>query len=152
MILDAALKAGIEIPHYCYHPALSVAGSCRMCLVEVEGMPKLQTACSTPVGEQSPEKKVDGRFDMVVHTRTEKVLAARKLVLEFLLINHPLDCPVCDQAGECFLQAVSAGGVVVDGHPLRRGQRRRLYHRSEINLGGVILVYRLYVGGPRRGV
>lgn len=107
MVLDAALKAGIEIPHYCYHPALSVAGSCRMCLVEVEGMPKLQTACSTPVSELPPERKLDGRYDMVVRTRTDKVVAARKLVLEFLLINHPLDCPVCDQAGECFLQDYS---------------------------------------------
>ncbi len=106
-ILEAALKVGVEIPHYCYHPALSIAGSCRMCLVEVEGIPKLQTACSTPVGELPPEKKIDGRYDMVVHTTTEKVMAARKLVLEFLLINHPLDCPVCDQAGECLLQDYS---------------------------------------------
>ncbi|UCH61759.1 MAG: (2Fe-2S)-binding protein [Fidelibacterota bacterium] len=106
-ILDAALKVGIEIPHYCYHPALSIAGSCRMCLVEVEGMPKLQTACSTPVRELPPEKKIDGRYDMVVHTTTGKVTAARKLVLEFLLLNHPLDCPVCDQAGECLLQDYS---------------------------------------------
>lgn len=107
MVLEAALKAGIEIPHYCYHPALSVVGSCRMCLVEVEGMPKLQTACSTPVGELPPERKIDGKFDMVVRTATEKVVAARKLVLEFLLLNHPLDCPVCDQAGECLLQDYS---------------------------------------------
>jgi len=106
-VLDAALEAGIEIPHYCYHPALSVVGSCRMCLVEIEGMPKLQTACSTLVGELPPEKKVAGKYDMVVHTRTEKVAEARKLVLEFLLLNHPLDCPVCDQAGECFLQDYS---------------------------------------------
>ncbi len=106
-ILEAALKAGIDIPHYCYHPALSVVGSCRMCLVEVEGMPKLQTACSTPIGELPPERKIDGKYDMVVHTRTEKVIDARKLVLEFLLLNHPLDCPVCDQAGECFLQDYS---------------------------------------------
>ncbi len=103
-VLAAALTAGIEIPHYCYHPALSVVGSCRMCMVEIEGMPKLQTSCSTPVGELPPEKKVDGRYDMVVHTTSEKAVAAQKLVLEFLLINHPLDCPVCDQAGECFLQ------------------------------------------------
>ena len=70
-------------------------------------MPKLQTACSTPVGDLPPEKKIDGKYDMVVHTATEKVTAARKLVLEFLLINHPLDCPVCDQAGECLLQDYS---------------------------------------------
>ncbi len=103
-VLAAALEAGLEIPYYCYHPALSVVGSCRMCMVEIEGLPKLQTSCSTPVGELPEEKKIDGRFDMVVHTKTEKAVAARKLVLEFLLINHPLDCPVCDQAGECFLQ------------------------------------------------
>ncbi|MFB0515970.1 MAG: 2Fe-2S iron-sulfur cluster-binding protein, partial [Candidatus Neomarinimicrobiota bacterium] len=70
MVLDAALRAGIEIPHYCYHPALSVVGSCRMCMVEVEGMPKLQTACSTPVRELPPERKFDGKFDMVVRTAT----------------------------------------------------------------------------------
>ncbi|MFC1747158.1 2Fe-2S iron-sulfur cluster-binding protein, partial [Candidatus Neomarinimicrobiota bacterium] len=103
-LLEVALQSGIEIPHYCYHPALSVVGSCRMCMVEIEGAPKLQTACSTPVGELPPQKKVDGKYDMVVHTRSRKVVEARKLVLEFLLLNHPLDCPVCDQAGECFLQ------------------------------------------------
>jgi NADH-quinone oxidoreductase subunit G len=76
-------------------------------MVEVEGMPKLQTSCSTPVAELPPGKKIDGKFDMVAQTKTEKVVAARKLVLEFLLLNHPLDCPVCDQAGECFLQDYS---------------------------------------------
>jgi len=75
-----------------------------MCLVEIEGMPKLQTACSTSVGSMPAEKKFDGKYDMVVHTQTDKVAAARKLILEFLLLNHPLDCPVCDQAGECDLQ------------------------------------------------
>jgi NADH-quinone oxidoreductase subunit G len=84
---------GMEIPHYCYHPALSVVGNCRMCLVEVEKMPKLQIACNTRVA--------DG---MVVHTDNERVKAAQRAVLEFLLINHPIDCPVCDQAGECKLQ------------------------------------------------
>ncbi len=92
-VLQAAKKLGIEIPHYCYHPALSIAGSCRMCLVEIEGHRKLETSCSTIAG--------DG---MVVHTDTPKVKEARKDVLEFLLINHPLDCPVCDKAGECYLQ------------------------------------------------
>ena len=106
-VLEAALAAGIDIPHYCYHPALSVVGSCRMCIVEVEGMPKLQTSCSTPVGEMPSDRKVDGKYDMVVHTESENVVAARKLMLEFLLLNHPLDCPVCDQAGECFLQDYS---------------------------------------------
>ncbi|MEE9465103.1 MAG: molybdopterin-dependent oxidoreductase [Candidatus Neomarinimicrobiota bacterium] len=106
-VLDEAIKAGLEIPHYCYHPALTVVGSCRMCMVEIEGMPKLQTSCSVQVGELPPDKKIDGKYDMVVRTKTDKVAAARQLVLEFLLLNHPLDCPVCDQAGECFLQDYS---------------------------------------------
>ncbi|HVN78292.1 MAG TPA: molybdopterin-dependent oxidoreductase [Terriglobia bacterium] len=92
-IIQAAEQLGIEIPRYCYHPGLSIAGSCRMCLVEVEKMSKLQPACNTRVTE-----------GMVVSTRSEKVRKAVSGVLEFLLINHPLDCPVCDQAGECFLQ------------------------------------------------
>ena len=92
-IIQAADKLDIEIPRYCYHPGLSIAGSCRMCLVEVERIPKLQPACNTRVSE-----------GMVVHTNTEKVKEAVSGVLEFLLINHPLDCPVCDQAGECYLQ------------------------------------------------
>src|SRR5262245_52708547 len=92
-IIQAAEKLGVEIPRYCYHPGLSIAGSCRMCLVEIEKMPKLQPACNTRVTE-----------GMVVRTDTEKVKEAVSGVLEFLLINHPLDCPVCDQAGECFLQ------------------------------------------------
>ncbi len=92
-IIQAAEKLGIEIPRYCYHPGLSVAGSCRMCLVEIEKMPKLQPACNTRV--------MDG---MVVTTNSDKVRKAVSGVLEFLLVNHPLDCPVCDQAGECFLQ------------------------------------------------
>ncbi len=92
-ILEAARSAGIEIPHYCYHPKLSIAGNCRMCLVEVEKFPKLQTACSTVV--------TDG---MVVKTDNEKVKKAVTGVLEFILINHPIDCPICDQAGECGLQ------------------------------------------------
>jgi NADH-quinone oxidoreductase subunit G len=92
-ILDAAKRIGVEIPHYCYHPKLSVAGNCRMCLVEVEKFPKLQTACSTAVS--------DG---MVVRTDTEKVRKAVTGVLELMLIHHPIDCPICDQAGECGLQ------------------------------------------------
>jgi NADH-quinone oxidoreductase subunit G len=92
-ILEAAKAAGVLIPHYCYHPALPVAGVCRMCLVEVEKAPKLAPACATSVA--------DGQ---VVHVHTEKALEARRGVLEFLLINHPLDCPICDQAGECELQ------------------------------------------------
>jgi NADH-quinone oxidoreductase subunit G len=92
-ILEAAKHAGVLIPHYCYHPGLPVAGVCRMCLVEVEKAPKLAPACATNVAE-----------GQVVHVRTEKALESRKGVLEFLLINHPLDCPICDQSGECELQ------------------------------------------------
>ncbi len=92
-IIEVAAQNGIEIPHFCWHPKLSVSGNCRMCLVEVEKMPKLAIACSTTVA--------DG---MVVHTANDKVVKARQAVMEFLLINHPLDCPICDEAGECKLQ------------------------------------------------
>jgi NADH-quinone oxidoreductase subunit G len=92
-ILEAAKTAGVLIPHYCYHPGLPVAGVCRMCLVEVEKQPKLAAACATSVAE-----------GQVVHVHSHKALEARKGVLEMLLINHPLDCPICDQAGECELQ------------------------------------------------
>ncbi len=92
-ILAAAVRIGVEIPHYCYHPKLSIAGNCRMCLVEVEKFPKLQIACNTVVTE-----------GMVVRTDTEKVRKAVTGVLELMLIHHPVDCPICDQAGECGLQ------------------------------------------------
>ena len=92
-ILEAAKAAGVLIPHYCYHPGLPVAGVCRMCLVEVEKAPKLAPACATAAAE-----------GQVVHVHSDKALEARKGVLEMLLINHPLDCPICDQAGECELQ------------------------------------------------
>jgi NADH-quinone oxidoreductase subunit G len=87
------LMNGVDIPHYCWHPKLSVDGSCRLCQVEVEGLPKLQIACNTPV-----------RDGMVVRTNTDHVKRAREGVMELLLVNHPLDCPICDQAGECKLQ------------------------------------------------
>jgi NADH-quinone oxidoreductase subunit G len=92
-IIQAAKSAGIDIPHFCWHPALSVAGNCRICLVEVEKLPKLVIACSTQATD-----------NMVVYTNNEKVIHARNAVMEFLLINHPLDCPICDEAGECKLQ------------------------------------------------
>jgi NADH-quinone oxidoreductase subunit G len=92
-ILEAAKYAGVLVPHYCYHPGLPVAGVCRMCLVEVEKAPKLAPSCATAVAE-----------GQVVHVHSPKALEARKGVLEMLLINHPLDCPICDQAGECELQ------------------------------------------------
>ncbi len=92
-IIQAAEDNGIEIPHFCYHPKLSISGNCRICLVEVERMPKLVIACATIASE-----------GMVVHTNSEKTIAARNAVMEFILINHPLDCPICDEAGECKLQ------------------------------------------------
>jgi NADH-quinone oxidoreductase subunit G len=95
-VLQAAIEAGITVPYYCYHPGIGVDGSCRVCVVKIEKMPKLQTSCSTICA--------DG---MVVSTRTDEVVAARAGVFEFLLVNHPLDCPVCDKGGECPLQDFS---------------------------------------------
>jgi NADH-quinone oxidoreductase subunit G len=92
-IIQAAKRYGVDIPHFCWHPSLSISGNCRVCLVEVEKMPKLVIACSTLAAE-----------GMVVHSASEKALSARNAVMEFLLINHPLDCPICDEAGECKLQ------------------------------------------------
>ncbi len=92
-LIEVAKKAGVEIPFFCYHPGLSIVAQCRMCLVEIEKMPKLQTACSTA--------PTDG---MVVSTKSEKVKKAQAATMEFLLINHPLDCPICDKSGECDLQ------------------------------------------------
>lgn len=92
-IIEAGRDNGITIPHFCWHPKLSISGNCRVCLVEVEKMPKLVIACSTLASE-----------GMVVHTYSENAVAARNAVMEFLLINHPLDCPICDEAGECKLQ------------------------------------------------
>ncbi len=92
-LIEAAKTLGTEIPHFCYHPGLSVAGNCRMCLVEIEKAPKLQIACNTSVAE-----------GMVVLTDSDKVKKARAGVMEFLLLNHPIDCPICDCAGECYLQ------------------------------------------------
>lgn len=92
-VLEAALNNGIFIPHFCWHPLLSVSGNCRMCVVEVEGRSKLEVSCNLPAS--------DG---MIIRTETEEIKKMRRSVLEFLLINHPLDCPICDQAGECLLQ------------------------------------------------
>jgi NADH-quinone oxidoreductase subunit G len=92
-LIEAAKLAGAAVPHYCYHPKLSIAGNCRICLVEIEKQPKLQIACNTKVAE-----------GMVVKTSGTKVEEGRQSVLEFILVNHPIDCPVCDQAGECRLQ------------------------------------------------
>src|SRR5579884_4145268 len=99
MLVDAARRGDVEIPYFCYEPKLgNPVGACRMCLVEIEGIPKLQTSCSTPVK--------DG---MVVHTQSERVRHAQNAVVEFLLVNHPLDCPVCDKGGECPLQDITFG-------------------------------------------
>jgi NADH-quinone oxidoreductase subunit G len=105
LLIEAAKQAGVVIPHYCYHPGLPVAGVCRMCLVEIEGMPKLAIACATQVAQ-----------GQVVKVMSEQARAARRSVLEFLLINHPLDCPICDQAGECELQDF----VFQEGRPRTR--------------------------------
>src|SRR4051812_21414992 len=95
-VLQAAIESGISVPYYCYHPGISIDGSCRVCIVKIEKMPKLQTSCSTVCSE-----------GMVVSTRTQEVVDARAGVFEFLLVNHPLDCPVCDKGGECPLQDFS---------------------------------------------
>ena len=98
MVMHAAEKAGIYIPHFCYHKKLSIAANCRMCLVDVEKAPKPMPACATPVTQ-----------GMVVRTKTDRAIQAQKSVMEFLLINHPLDCPICDQGGECQLQDLAVG-------------------------------------------
>ncbi|MFT5811344.1 MAG: NADH-quinone oxidoreductase subunit G, partial [Rubritalea sp.] len=98
LLIDVADDNNIVVPRFCYHKKLSVAANCRMCLVEVERAPKPMPACATPVAN-----------GMVVYTRSSKAIAAQKSTMEFLLINHPLDCPVCDQGGECELQDVAMG-------------------------------------------
>jgi len=111
--IEAAKAADVHVPHFCYHPSLSIVGQCRMCLVEVEGMPKLQAGCATPV-----------RDGMKIHVWSEKVDKARKGQMEFLLINHPLDCPICDKAGECPLQDYSFNYGSVES---RYGEAKRTY-------------------------
>jgi NADH-quinone oxidoreductase subunit G len=112
-LIEAAKLAGIEIPHFCFHPRLSVVGQCRMCLVEIEGIPKIQAACTTPLKE-----------GLSVKTKTAKVVQSRAANMEFLLINHPLDCPICDQAGECKLQDNSFG---YGDQRSRHDERKRQY-------------------------
>ena len=122
MVMHAANQLGVTIPHFCYHKKLSIAANCRMCLVEVEKAPKAMPACATPVAK-----------GMVVHTRSEKAVAAQQSVMEFLLINHPLDCPICDQGGECQLQDLAVGY----GKPASRYQeeKRVVFHK---NLGPLV--------------
>ncbi len=121
-VMDAAREAGVYIPHFCYHKKLSIAASCRMCLVEVEKMPRPVPACATPVA--------DG---MVVKSHSEKAVEAQKGVMEFLLINHPLDCPVCDQGGECLLQDIAMG---YGGVASRYDEPKRVV--TEKNLGPLV--------------
>jgi NADH-quinone oxidoreductase subunit G len=128
-LIDAAFKAGVHIPHYCYHPRLSVVGQCRMCLVKVAGMGKLQAGCATQVMK-------DG---MVVHTDLPEVKEAQRGMMEFLLINHPLDCPICDQAGECGLQDYAfKHGVAFSRFQFE--DKRTYPGRERIPLGGNVLL------------
>jgi NADH-quinone oxidoreductase subunit G len=117
MVMDAANKLGTYIPHFCYHKKLSIAANCRMCLVEVEKAPKPLPACATPVTQ-----------GMIVRSSSDKAITAQKGVMEFLLINHPLDCPVCDQGGECQLQdlAVGYGGTT----SRYQEEKRVVFHKS----------------------
>lgn len=118
MIMHAAEKAGTYIPHFCYHKKLSIAASCRMCLVDVEKMPKPMPACATPVTQ-----------GMIVRTKSEKAVKAQKSVMEFLLINHPLDCPICDQGGECQLQDLAVG---YGGSSSRYQEEKRVVFHKDI--------------------
>ncbi|GLS12596.1 NADH-quinone oxidoreductase subunit NuoG [Hydrogenophaga electricum] len=117
MVMHAAEKAGTYIPHFCYHKKLSIAANCRMCLVDVEKAPKPMPACATPV-----------TMGMIVRTKSDKAIKAQKSVMEFLLINHPLDCPICDQGGECQLQdlAVGYGG----GASRYAEEKRVVFHKN----------------------
>jgi len=124
-ILQAALARGREIPHFCWHPGLSIAGNCRICLVEVEKAPKLQIACQTQV-----------QGGMVVRTASPLVEAARNAVMEFLLINHPLDCPICDQAGECRLQ----DNAVAHGAGQSRYTEPKLALAKAVDIGEHVLL------------
>ena len=116
-VMHAAEKAGTYIPHFCYHKKLSIAANCRMCLVDVEKAPKAMPACATPV---TP--------GMVVHTKNEKAVKAQKGVMEFLLINHPLDCPICDQGGECQLQDLAVG--YGSGESRYQEEKRMVFHKD----------------------
>jgi NADH-quinone oxidoreductase subunit G len=133
LVLDACRTVGIDIPHYCYHPALTPVATCRMCLVEIKGQPKLATSCTTtvpPAPKDNPDAVV-----MEVLTNTPAVADARAGVMEFLLINHPLDCPICDQAGECKLQDYSYHYGSGDS---RMGEVKRRYRYED--LGAKIVI------------
>ncbi len=117
MVMHAAEKAGTYIPHFCYHKKLSIAANCRMCLVDVEKAPKPMPACATPVTQ-----------GMIVRTKSEKALKAQQGVMEFLLINHPLDCPICDQGGECQLQDLAVG--YGSGKSRYSEEKRVVFHKN----------------------
>ena len=118
MVMHAAEKAGTYIPHFCYHKKLSIAANCRMCLVDVEKAPKPMPACATPVTQ-----------GMIVRTQSDKAVSAQKSVMEFLLINHPLDCPICDQGGECQLQDLAVG---YGGTSSRYEEEKRVVFHKEV--------------------
>ncbi|RQP24686.1 NADH-quinone oxidoreductase subunit NuoG [Piscinibacter terrae] len=118
MVMHAADKAGTYIPHFCYHKKLSIAANCRMCLVDVEKAPKPMPACATPVTN-----------GMIVRTKSDKALKAQQSVMEFLLINHPLDCPICDQGGECQLQDLAVG---YGGSSSRYEEEKRVVFHKEV--------------------
>ncbi len=131
-VLQAAIEAGISVPYYCYHPGISIDGSCRVCIVKIDKMPKLQTSCSTTVTE-----------GMVVHTQSPDVVDARASVFEFLLINHPLDCPVCDKGGECPLQDFSYS---YGPNESRMGFPRRVFDgegaKADVDFGPTLMLNR----------
>jgi NADH-quinone oxidoreductase subunit G len=118
MVMHAAEKAGTYIPHFCYHKKLSIAANCRMCLVDIEKAPKPMPACATPVTQ-----------GMVVRTKSDKAIKAQQSVMEFLLINHPLDCPICDQGGECQLQDLAVG---YGGSTSRYAEEKRVVFHKDV--------------------
>jgi NADH-quinone oxidoreductase subunit G len=118
VVIQAAEQAGTFIPHFCYHKKLSIAANCRMCLVDIEKAPKPMPACATPVTQ-----------GMVVHTKSERAIKAQKSVMEFLLINHPLDCPICDQGGECQLQDLAVG---YGGSASRYAEEKRVVFHKDV--------------------
>jgi NADH-quinone oxidoreductase subunit G len=118
MVMHAADAAGVYIPHFCYHKKLSIAANCRMCLVDIEKMPKPMPACATPVTN-----------GMIVRTKSDKAVRAQQSVMEFLLINHPLDCPICDQGGECQLQDLAVG---YGGSASRYTEEKRVVFRKDV--------------------
>ncbi len=124
-LVDVCEEHGVDVPHFCYHPGLKVEGNCRMCMVEIEGMPKLQVACNMPARE-----------GLKVHTNTEKVKEAQRAVLEFLLVNHPIDCPICDQAGECYLQDY----YMLHGKYRSRLEDEKVHKPKVVDLGPLVVL------------